>query len=47
MKLKIQQFMMRYLRKRSWIVFYLDKEIECKDQCWLKLYRDELKRKEN
>lgn len=38
----IEQFMMRYLRKRGWIVFWLDEcARECKDTCWLKLYMDE------
>jgi len=42
MKLFIQQWMMEYLRKRGWVVFYLDKEHRTcsKDTCWLRLYED-------
>ena len=38
--------MMNYLRKRGWVVFYLEEQHrECrKDHCWLKLYREEEKR---
>jgi len=44
MRLKIQQFMMRYLRKRGWVVFYLDDARRCpKDFCWLHLYVTEVK----
>ena len=40
------KIMMRYLRKRGWVVFYLDEEVrECKDMCWLKLYKEELHKK--
>ncbi len=36
----------RFLRKRGWVVFYLEEEArKCKDMCWLKLYQDEEKRK--
>jgi len=36
------RIMMRYLRKRGWVVFYLPKENrECTDGlCWLKLYQE-------
>lgn len=38
--LKIQQIMVRFLRKRKWIVFWLDEEHrECGGGvCWLKVY---------
>jgi len=37
--------MMRYLRKRGWVVFYLESQYrDCKGVCWLKLYNSELKR---
>jgi len=34
------RIMMRYLRKRNWVVFYLEKEHRrCNDGCcWLELY---------
>ena len=33
------RIMMRFLRKRGWIVFYLEPEARtCGDMCWLKLY---------
>jgi len=40
------RIMMRYLRKRGWVVFYLEPESRiCKDGfCWLKLYKAELKK---
>ena len=32
----------RYLRNRSWVVFYLEPEARvCGDTCWLKLYLSE------
>lgn len=35
------RWMMSYLRRRGWIVFYLEKEYrECNDLCWLKLYKE-------
>ena len=38
------RIMMRYLRKRGWVVFYLPKEArKCdKDTCWLHLYESEM-----
>ena len=40
MKTFHQRIMMRYLRKRGWVVFYLEpKHRTCgHDCCWLKLY---------
>ena len=36
------RIMMRYLQKRGWVVFYLDKRArECNGMCWLKLYESE------
>ena len=37
------RIMMRYLRKRNWVVFYLEPEHRkcCEDTCWLKLYESE------
>ena len=33
----------RYLRKRGWVVFYLDSERRtCKGGCWLTLYESEV-----
>ena len=33
------RWMMRYLQKRGWVVFYLDEENRhCSACCWLKLY---------
>lgn len=38
------RLMMRFLRKRGWVVFYLEEEFrQCKDVCWLKLYLSERK----
>jgi len=35
------RIMQRYLEKRGWVVFYLEKQNrECKDVCWLKLYKE-------
>ncbi len=35
------RIMMRYLRRRGWIVFYLEGEARsCNDMCWIKLYKD-------
>ena len=40
--------MMNYLRKRGWVVFYLEKQHrECKDMCWLKLYQQEEDKESN
>jgi hypothetical protein len=37
------RLMMNYLRKRGWVVFYLeDNTRDCKNMCWLKLYKEEL-----
>ena len=45
MRLKIQQWMMRYLRKRNWVVFFLEPEYRgCNATCWMKLYEAEMKR---
>lgn len=37
------RLMMGYLRKRGWVVFYLEeKHRECKNgTCWLKLYQSQ------
>jgi len=33
------RIMMRYLKKRGWVVFYLEDEARsCNNMCWLKLY---------
>lgn len=47
LSIKIQQWMMRFLQKRGWVVFYLEKQArKCPGTtCWLKLYEEELKRK--
>lgn len=35
----------RFLRKRGWVVFYLeDVSRECKGTCWLNLYQEEIGR---
>lgn len=35
------RIMAKYLRKRGWVVFYLEEEARtCKDMCWLKLYQE-------
>ena len=38
------RIMMRYLQKRGWVVFYLEKQHrKCNDGCcWLKLYKSEI-----
>lgn len=38
-----EQVLVNYLRKRGWVVFYLDERSrECRgDMCWLKLYQSE------
>jgi len=34
----------RFLERRGWVVFYLPEESrECKDMCWLELYKSERK----
>jgi len=45
----IEQWAMRYLRNRGWIVFWLDDYArECRgDGCWLKIYMDEEKSRGN
>jgi hypothetical protein len=45
-----QRIMMRYLRSRGWVVFWLDEQARfCKssNDCWLKLYQNEMLRKSN
>jgi len=33
------RMMMRFLQKRGWVVFYLDKKARiCNGNCWLKMY---------
>ena len=40
------RIMAEFLRKRGWVVFYLEEPLrECKGICWLKLYQDEMSRK--
>lgn len=42
------RIMMRYLRKRGWVVFYLEEQYrkQCKNnECWLNLYYAEQKQK--
>jgi len=35
------RIMMRYLRKRGWVVFYLPKKNRhCNGNCWLELYNN-------
>ena len=43
MSKRIQQWMMRYLRDRGWVVFWLDEEArKCAGgNCWLKLWQEE------
>jgi hypothetical protein len=40
------RIMMRFLRKRGWVVFYLEEEARvCNNgMCWLKLYNSEQRR---
>ena len=44
--MKMQRFMMRFLRKRGWVVFYLEKRARtCKgNTCWMQLYQEQLER---
>jgi hypothetical protein len=38
------RIMMRYLRKRGWVVFYLEEQNrKCDSMCWLQLYKDDNK----
>jgi hypothetical protein len=38
------RLLMRYLRRRGWIVFWLDEHVRCGSGiCWLDIYRDERK----
>ena len=41
--MSIERWMMRFLRKRGWVVFYLDEPArKCRgDFCWLALYESE------
>ena len=42
------RLMMKYLRNRGWVVFYLEKKHRvCNGTCWLKLYEIERKQDEN
>lgn len=35
------RWMANYLRRRGWVVFYLDKQArECRGGCWLQLYEE-------
>jgi hypothetical protein len=45
--LLVDRSLARHLRKKGWVVFYLDEEFRvCREgHCWLKLYRNEEKRK--
>ena len=36
----LQRIMMRFLRKRGWIVFYLEDPVCRGDTCWLHLYQE-------
>lgn len=44
-----QRIMMRFLRKRGWVVFYLSPEVrECKGKmCWMRLYNDSIETGKN
>ena len=36
------RIMMRFLRKRGWVVFYLEPKARvCNGMCWLKLYEND------
>lgn len=43
--LKLQQMLARFLRKRGWVVFYLDEQARscAHDHCWLQMYEQERK----
>ena len=43
-KLRFEHMLLRYLRKRGWIVFWLDNPVCAGDTCWLRLYIAEQKR---
>lgn len=46
MQLKIQQWMMRYLRRKGWIVFWLDpisRTCNSPEVCWLQVYMSDIK----
>lgn len=47
LSIKVQQWMMRFLQKRGWVVFYLEKDArKCPGTtCWLRLYEEEMRRK--
>lgn len=47
MALFIQQLMMRFLRRRGWVVFYLEEQLRVCNSgtCWLCLYRQQEKGK--
>ena len=34
----------RYLERRGWVVFYLEDNNDCRQFCWLRLYREERQR---
>lgn len=37
--LRFERFLVRFLRRRGWIVFWLDKPArKCRHECWLELY---------
>ncbi len=42
-----QRIMAKFLRRRGWVVFYLEEfSRDCKGLCWLNLYEQENKRRE-
>ena len=43
------RMMMRYLRRRGWVVFYLDEQARTcgAGTCWLEVYQAEMRRKED
>jgi hypothetical protein len=43
-----ERIMVRYLRKKGWVVFWLDKESRVCNEgtCWLQLYEDAMKYEE-
>ncbi len=47
MALFIQHLMMRFLRRRGWVVFYLDEQARVCNSgtCWLRLYQEQEKNK--
>jgi hypothetical protein len=38
-----ERLLVRYLRRRGWIVFWLDDPV-CRGECWLRLYREHVER---